>query len=445
MRKYTTLHRLPVLAAATGLLIASPALAQVPSASTPALGMADNYTAAARGYNAIAWNPAGLGLSGNQGASLTLLTLRGVNGFGPITLSDLAGYSDALVPAAVKQEWLARITNAGGQTGTGEATATWGAFQAGRFAMQFGTATRGVTDLSPGVAELVMFGNAGSAGSGSGGGGAAAASLDLSGSSLAAYAYSTAAASYAQPFAVGAGRLSLGLTVKWTAGHALAFGENSTGSSTPNPVALRLDFPLVQTVLNPDSLKFNNGNGFGVDVGAGLEMGRWTVAAALQNVYNGFQWDTDALRYRPLSIEFTDQQTDTETEAVAFTEAPASVRERVEQLTFEPVLSLGAMVRPTERLAVTGDFRKTSETAMSAGPVMHAGAGLQYHLASWLPVRLGGALVSMGEDDSGFQVAGGLGINVGGWNIAGSFARRDTDRFGTANMFMVTLFGTGLP
>src|SRR5690606_24975651 len=184
-----------------------------------------------RGYSAVAWNPAGLGLSGNEMASLTLLTLRGVNGIGPITLSDLASYSDAVVPDAVKLDWLTRIASAGGQTGMGEASATWGAFQVGRFAMHFGSSARGVTDLSPGVAALVMFGNTDAEGE--------VETLDLSGSSLAGYAYSTVAASFAQPVVFRGGRFSLGVTVKWTAGHALALGDNSSGGSTAEPIALR--------------------------------------------------------------------------------------------------------------------------------------------------------------------------------------------------------------
>jgi hypothetical protein len=430
-----TVRRMPAVAAAVAVL-ASPVAGQLPSPSTAALGMGDNYTAMARGFPAIAWNPAGLGLSGNQIASMTLLTLRGVNGIGPITLSDLASYADVVVPDAVKVDWLSRIASAGGQTGMGEATATWGAFQAGRFAMQLGSVARGVTDLSPGVAELVMFGNGGEQGQ--------AETLDLSGSSLSGYAYTTAAASFAQPVAFDGGRVSLGVTVKWTAGHALALGENSSGGSTSDPIALRLDFPLVQTALNPDSLTFNNGSGWGVDVGAGLELGMWTFGAAVQNVYNGFAWDADRLRYRPLSLAFDGAESEADTEAMPFAQAPADVRQRVADLGFEPVLALGAMVRPSQRLAVTGDFRRTSDTGMAVGPVLHAGAGVQYRLASWLPVRFGGAMVSMGENDSGYQLAGGFGLDIGGWNLSASAARRDTDRFGTANTIMVTVFGTGL-
>ena len=42
---------------------------QLPSPSTAVLGTANNYTALARGFTAIALNPAGLGMPGNPGFS----------------------------------------------------------------------------------------------------------------------------------------------------------------------------------------------------------------------------------------------------------------------------------------------------------------------------------------------------------------------------------------
>src|SRR5690606_25871553 len=149
-----------------------------------------------------------------------------------------------------------------------------------------------------------------------------------------------------------------------------------------------------------------NGSGWGVDVGAGLEAGMWTFAAVVQNVYNAFAWNPRSLRYRPLSLSIDGAETDSETEAVSCAQAPADVQQRIADYGFAPVIALGAMVRPSQRLALTGDFRRTSETGMTTGPVLHAGAGLQYRLVSWLPVRLGGAMVSLGEDDTGYQIAG---------------------------------------
>ena len=44
---------------------------QLPSASTAALATANNYSALARGFTAIALNPAGLAMPGNPGFSLS--------------------------------------------------------------------------------------------------------------------------------------------------------------------------------------------------------------------------------------------------------------------------------------------------------------------------------------------------------------------------------------
>ena len=57
------------LALASGaLLLPHAASGQITSASPSALATANNYTALARGFTAIALNPAGLALPGNPGA-----------------------------------------------------------------------------------------------------------------------------------------------------------------------------------------------------------------------------------------------------------------------------------------------------------------------------------------------------------------------------------------
>ena len=71
------------------IIAAAPVAAQLPSASASALGAGDTYTALARGFNAVAWNPAGLAMTGNPGFSMTLVPVRAVGSFGPISLKDL--------------------------------------------------------------------------------------------------------------------------------------------------------------------------------------------------------------------------------------------------------------------------------------------------------------------------------------------------------------------
>jgi hypothetical protein len=416
--------------AATLLLLfgANTARAQLTNASAAALGMGDNYTAAARGFNAVAWNPAALGLRDAPGSSLTVLALRGGNGLAPVTLSDLGAYSNRVVPDAVRRDWLTRIVADGAQRGEGEYEATWLALQHGTIAVHAGTRVRALTDVSPGVAELIMFGNAGRDGE--------ARDLDLSGSSLDARAYTTLGASLALPYDTERGRFSLGATVTYTMGHVLADGENSSGGAWADPITVQLDFPVVQTSIE-DGPEMNAGSGFGLDLGAALQSGPWTLSALARNVTSSFAWDQSELIYRPLSFDIAEAVADGSTDARPLSGAPEDVRTRIDAIGFQPSWAFGAAYRPDARLLVTGDARFAKEDGMFAHPVRHMGAGIEYHLLPWLPVRAGGALVKQTEDDSGHMLSGGMGIRAGIWSINASLARRESDRMGKSTIFMV--------
>ena len=93
------------------LLVTATGSAQLPSASPAALGMGDNYTAVARGFGAVAWNPANLGLSGNPRFSMALLGMRGSSDLGPVTGSDVARYQGLQLPNDVRDAWMQRIQN----------------------------------------------------------------------------------------------------------------------------------------------------------------------------------------------------------------------------------------------------------------------------------------------------------------------------------------------
>ena len=157
-------------------VLAAPAAAQLPSASAPALGMGDNYTAIARGYNAIAWNPAMLGLPGGPNSSFTIFSVRGIAGLDPVSAADLKSFEGTSVPASVRQEWLSRITAEGSESGSAGTEITLMAASALRFGLQISTQLHGTADMGPGGAQLLLFGNAGRTGE--------AESLTLDGSSF---------------------------------------------------------------------------------------------------------------------------------------------------------------------------------------------------------------------------------------------------------------------
>jgi hypothetical protein len=424
----------PIVASLAVLVLGGGAAsAQVASASPAALGLGENYTAMARGLNAVAWNPASLGLPG-AGPSFVTLVVRGASGLGPVGLSDIADWSDALVPVSVKQDWLARIGNGGGQVGSGSADVTWAALKVGPIAVHASSSARMTADVSPGVAELILFGNVGESGE--------ARTLNLSGSNITGWAWSAVGASMALPIPLDAGQASIGVTVKYVMGHGMALGENSIGATTIDPIAVDLVFPLVHTDFEGD-FALSNGTGMGIDLGASMQTGDWTISGVVQNVTNSFAWDTSKLRYRPLSVSLDGNEAVTETGDMPLVSAPAPILERVEALRFEPVYGGGLAWRYSYDLTFTADARFSSADGIQAGPSRHVGGGIEYYLSDWFPVRVGGAVISMGEGADGWQAGAGLGFEVGSWSIAGSALHRSAGRFGDATMVMVSLFGVG--
>src|SRR5256885_7044363 len=96
-------------------ILAPNASAQLVSASAASLALGDNYTALARGFNAVNWNPANLGMPGRPLLSFGFAG-RGAAGMDPISLSDLSQYSGIAISQAVLSSWLARVRAQGGQS-----------------------------------------------------------------------------------------------------------------------------------------------------------------------------------------------------------------------------------------------------------------------------------------------------------------------------------------
>jgi hypothetical protein len=423
------------IVATIALLLTATALkAQVASANPAALGMGENYTAAARGLDAVAWNPSVLGLSPGR-TSFVTLAVRGASGLGPVTLGNLSDYSNVLVPDLVKQAWLSSIIAGGGQAGSGGADITWLGLQLGHFAVQASSSARLIADVSPGTAELILFGNVDANG--------AATNLDLSGSSLAGLAWSAVGASFSQPIPTDGGFAAVGVTVKYIVGHGMALGRNSTGAALTSPIGVHADFPLVHSDFNSGSFGFNNGHGVGVDVGASLLQGNWTISGVVRNVVNSFAWNPARLSYRPLSIDLSQNQAVTQTDAMVLAAAPAAVQAEIEALAFKPVFAAGLEYRYAPDLRFTADARFSATDGILIEPSRHVGAGLEFLLTDWLPLRLGGAMIAMGENADGWQAGAGFGLNLGPLSLSASAMRQNTGRLGDATIVMISMFGSG--
>lgn len=422
----TSMRSFGLVAAAFGVF-AAPAAAQLPQASATALGLGFNTTASARGFAALANNPAGLAMDDGPGFSLALAAVAVETGLGPVSLQDLVDYEGQLVPDAVKSQWLESVAASGSQSGTVGAGATPIAFNVGSLGFQLSAQVGGNVSLGPDAVELLLYGNAGRSGS--------AGDFTLQGSSIDAFVLSTAAVGYG--FRVSP-RLHLGVTGKYTVGSGLVVARDAGSLLQSDPLSAQIEFPVLFTDFedefgNQRDGAFNNGSGLGLDVGAIWVGPTVTVGATIQNLVNTFEWDLAGFSYTPGQVIFDGGEGESNFDELPADGAPQLLLTAAEELTLKPVFAVGVQLEPSSLLRVSADLRKRTSGGLSVGPDFHLGAGAELRALSFLPVR--GHLAKVSE---GIQVGGGASLILGPLNLSGGVALRTGDA-GDATLGMVTL------
>ena len=415
----------PLIASTIAALVAgAPAAlgAQLPNASPAAFGLGENFLAAARGADAAAWNPANLGLRSNPGLSIRALAGGGISALSPVSWNDVSAYGDQSVSREVRQRWLDQITADGGETGDADGGVTLLALSAGRIGFHVGGSGYARARMSPDAAEALFFGNAGRTGQ--------LRELRFGGSSVRGGAFATTAVSYGQPIATAAGReLSLGITAKYVVGGGMVRAEDAGSSVTSSNVAVA--FPVVHSSADGSTA----GSGMGVDLGAAWSTGRLTLGAKVENVVNTFKWDETALRYRAGSAAFDGTTSESSFDEQPFSSAPQALRGAVADERFAPALGAGLAFRRSASLLVTADARYSlgGDDAIVVGPKSRVGLGVESRALGWLPVRVGGAVVT-----GGWQAAAGAGIKLGAYELSASYMMRDAE-YGSARGVMVNV------
>lgn len=418
MREMTPMKTCTGIAFAA-LLVAAPAQAQLPQASASGLGMGYNLTAGATGFNAVANNPAGLSLPDNPAFSLSLLPVSVTTGLDPVTLGDLADWEGRLVPREVKEDWMGRVTAAGGQSGNVGLGISGLALSVGPLAFQLSTTVSGEMALGPDAAELIFFGNAGRTGE--------PRDFDLEGSVMDGYALSTAALSWGVRVT---DRLGLGVTGKFHMGHALLLGRDAGSVLTADPMAVELSFPAITV---SDSVGLNNGTGLGLDLGAVWQGDGYTLGASIQNVVNSFEWDFTDFSYIPGEALFNGDGNSSDFDERPVSQAPAEFLALAEGRTLKPVLALGVALDPTPDLRIQADLRKASDDGLALGPDFHLGVGAELRTVSVLPLRAHLARIT-----DGFQFGGGASLILGPVHLSGAVAMQTGD-LRDATLGMVSL------
>jgi hypothetical protein len=410
------------------ILGALPAVAQQSNASAAAYGLGGNYLARARGVNAVAWNPANLGLAGNPGFSFQALAFNLTSGIDPIDLSDFKEYDGQLITTTVKEQWLQKVIEKQGETGNADLGASWLGLSTGPFAFQVSTSGYATGTLNPDAVEAILFGNAGRTG--------AVRSFNFTGSNMRAGAFTTVAGSYGRGIgsaAPGAGQMAVGVTAKYVVGHGVLIARDNGSGTTPD--AIELDFPAVH--VNTEEGGASAGTGVGFDLGFAWQRGTaTTIGATVTNVVNTFKWDESKLQYRPGTALFDGDNQETNFDTTAYASAPAVLRDAITNNKFKPTLAVGLAHELNDRITLTADLRQqlTDDDAIQIGPKSQLGGGAELRFIPVLPIRVGASYVT-----GGFGLSAGVGLRILGVEIGVAGMLRDRDEGKENGLFISVL------
>jgi hypothetical protein len=419
--------------AAAAAFFALPAIApaQLANPSTAATALGGAYTARAQGYEAVSWNPANLAMPGNPGFSFTLLGIDGQAGIKPIDLDKVSQYSGKYVPYSVRQQWLADVTTQGGQSGGVGGGLTELGLSLGPIAFQFNTKLSTDLNLAPDAVEAVLFGNTGTDSANH-----QVKTLNLANSSFQTAVYSTGALSYGMRLPmVPLADFAVGITAKYTVGHALLLGQDAGSAIDPN--AISVNFPYVL----PDSNSLESGNagsGVGIDLGASWKIPGFRFGVSAKNLVNTFKWDTTKMATRSAVGLFNSSGSDFQADSVdkPYGTAPAPLRARVAGLKFKPSVSAGMSFDWLPRITLSADIRQQVGDGIEVGPKSTIAAGAELRLIPLIPLRGGVALM-----DGGIGLSGGFGLHLFGFEagVAGFVRKVDggTASGGTLNLISI--------
>lgn len=422
-----------------GLLVPATLSAQLPDASTRALGMGGAYLSLARGYEAVHWNPAMLAVEGRPSLTIGLPQFNFEVGSNTYSTSDFQKYANKTLSDADKQYLLGRIgvddSVLNIRTLAGLAPV---GISIGPFAFSAGTA--GDVDFSVGrdAIELALYGNVRRSGAGQ--------FFTAKGSAGRSWAASTFAGSFAHAFSIPQGQLSIGVTYKKVYGHFLGSAGETSSRFVVNPQfsanatghAIYTDYPGNYDVKGPGDIlggQGTPGSGYGVDLGAAIQFpgSGVTFSAVVTNAFNSMTWDASRLHYERSQYQAV-QNTDgtvkdtlislrlqTQSAINADPVARALRDSLLAHANFARVARVGVGYR-SGMLSVGADAQLRLTQGLDRHPAQAVSAGAEYRLLHVLPLRVG-AEIDFAEAiilsaGTGIQLLG-LNIDVGAARISG--------------------------
>jgi len=360
-----------------------------------AMGMSGAYTGAARGLDAVDWNPANLALNGERGPSVGLASMSLDLNNNAFSLAAYNEYTGAVLTTEDKEKILRDIPNEGFMLNADVNASVLG-FCSGPFALTFQGLAGGSGVMDKDFFELVLMGNE------------IGQSFSFDDTDGDAYAVGAVTLSYARPLITRQTyRLSAGVNARYLHGLYDFTIEEASGG-------LVAEMDGVQGEANASMLMSQGGSGYAVDVGLALQLPRgWTLGLAVRNATSHLNWDKQVERYVWSAVgdgitATTDDIESRITQSDTTYTAAAYVR------TLPTVVRFGASNRFGPFL-VGADVSRGLENRAGVSDKLALDLGLEWRLASWLLPRIG-----LGFGGEVRRASAGLGIGLGPvrWDLA---------------------------
>ncbi len=371
------------------------------------MGMSGAYTGAARGLDAVDWNPANLALGAAEGYSLGIASVSLDLNNNAFSLARYHEINGAVLTEADKQELLNEIPDEGFMLDANVRASALG-FCAGPLALTFQGIAGGTGTLDKDFFDLVLMGNE------------IGQSFSFEDTDGDGYAVGAATLSYARPVLTNRTyRLSAGVNARYLYGLYDFTVEEAGGGITA-------DMDGVRGEAAASFITSQGGSGYAVDAGLALQLPRgWTVGLAVSNVASRLTWDENVER-RVWSAKADSLTAMSDDLDAHITESDTTYAAAAYARTLPTVIRLGAS-NTFGSFLVGCDLSRGLEKRAGASDKLALDLGVEWRLTTWLQPRAG-----LGFGGEVPRAAAGLGLYLGivRWDLAvanrGQFVPNDT-------------------
>lgn len=333
------------------------------------IAMAGSYTAIARGYDAVGFNPANLALSDRPGTTVQFFGIGSMINNNAFSVGDYKRFNGAYLTKSDKREILDKIPDSGLEF-KGNSGASLLSFSYRSFAVSTTAEASGTGNISKDVVDLAFFGNK------------IGETIDVSEADAEGVIHADINFAYArQVKSFQWGDVTAGLNFKYIRGFASFEVTEASANATTYEDGIDGDGRVVVRTAT-------GGSGFGLDLGTAAKYSNdWTFSLGIKNLISRINWteETEENEYTYNLISLTAENADDDSTVVS-DEIERSIGSFSTSLA--PQLNLGASYEKGDFLFASDvKFGLAKRAGVTTTPELSFGT--EYTGMGFLPLRGG--------------------------------------------------------